>query len=464
MNPAGNTTETMQSTATVSHGLEHSLVYHPTTGLLSRRDGQSTLPGQPWVALSPNQTLLAYVRRNDGASSPSRLQQKVGHLSDRQIVPLHALGRIQLTEHPDLHLARSRSGDETVYLKPVPAYMLSPAFWAWLAAADAQAHAAALGFLRTYSHLVSHEADFRRATGLGLVPRLPPASASRPASWRYEDDDNGDDDGSSSDGGGGGGRITYEGFVAFIAQFAPGRVPNSAVAPRYWYGELGLHQGSSDYPLRLFREPREQEGEGQQHSSNSSSSGSSHSSDRPNDSGAEKSDDNLLAVPLWTVASLALGSVAQAAWGRAPWAAQRLLLGGPLGVAAVFSALMALLRFFEWVLDAAAPRGRVLDAARARVRPMAARGVAFLLATGLMAGLVVVGRWGEVPDSLAKTSLMPLAVYAGVAALVVGVQISQWVCGEWVPIPEVSQSEEAGKEAETKTGEKELLIEGLDMV
>ncbi|KAK7910747.1 hypothetical protein PG985_013228 [Apiospora marii] len=446
----------MQSTETVSYGLDRSLVYHPTTGNLSRRDQQSKLPGQPWVSLSPNDALLAYIQRNDGASSLEWLQRKVGSLLNRKIVPLHAIGRIHLTEHPDLHLARWFR-DNSIYLKPIPVYMFSTAFWAWLAAADTQTHAAALGFMRTYSHLICYEADFRLATELCLIPRIPPATKAT----KTTNDDNWttywDGDGSSS---GSGCRMTYEDFVEFIIQFSPAHVPNSLVAPRYWYGELGLYHIYSDYPRRMFSEPREQEGEGQLiSSSNSSSSSSSNETDK----GLQELRRNLFLIPLWTAIGLVLRLIVEGAWDGAPWVVQWIILW-PMGVMEVSTFVMALHRFFEWVFEEATPRRKVLDAKKVRIRPMAKSDVAFLLATALVAGFVTVWTWDGAYESITRNPLVPMAVYAVVALLVVAVQISQWIFGEWVPISEVSKTEETEKEVETKTKEKAMLIEGLDMV
>jgi hypothetical protein len=70
---------------------------------------------------------------------------------------------------------------------------------------------AAAGFMRTYSCLIKHEIDFRKAqsTELGLIPT---------------------DDGENP--------ITYERFAQFIAPFA--ELGDDRVRPRYQYGEMRL--------------------------------------------------------------------------------------------------------------------------------------------------------------------------------------------------------------------------------
>ena len=119
---------------------------------------------------------------------------------------------IIVAEAPHLHLVWARN---LIYLKPIPRYLLSHAFWRYLAAGATPQHdairRAAAGFLRTYSHLVRHESDFRvaRRDDLALIPA---------------------DDGTHE--------ITWDRFAAFIGAFA--RVDDADVCPRYSYGELRL--------------------------------------------------------------------------------------------------------------------------------------------------------------------------------------------------------------------------------
>lgn len=59
------------------YGLDFSLVYDPTTGCLSRRDGLPMLPGQPWASLSSNDELLSNVQRDHKVSSLERLKSSM---------------------------------------------------------------------------------------------------------------------------------------------------------------------------------------------------------------------------------------------------------------------------------------------------------------------------------------------------------------------------------------------------
>lgn len=106
-----------------------------------------------------------------------------------------------------------------IFIKPIPRYLLSHAFWTYIATEDKDVHQAAAGFLRTYSYLIRYEIDFRKAQDAGLIPL---------------------NDGQDA--------ITFEGFAKFIAPFA--KVENDAVSPRHHYGELRLTR--LNWMARLF--------------------------------------------------------------------------------------------------------------------------------------------------------------------------------------------------------------------
>jgi hypothetical protein len=97
-----------------------------------------------------------------------------------------------------------------MFIKPLPAYLLSSAFWEYIQKTDIEVWQAAAGFMRTYTYLIKFEIDFRKAqsTELGLIPT--------------DDKD----------------PITYERFAAFIAPFA--ELDDDRVRPRYYYGEMRL--------------------------------------------------------------------------------------------------------------------------------------------------------------------------------------------------------------------------------
>ena len=136
------------------------------------------------------------------------------------ISPLHhqaVRGRkIILTENPHLHLVWYY---DRIFIKPLPKYLFSHAFWRYLATQPLEVRRAVTGFVRTYAYLIRYESDFRLATcesnNLFLVPT---------------DDGSGRHDGME--------RVTFGRFAKFINSF--GRISDENVNPRYSYGELRL--------------------------------------------------------------------------------------------------------------------------------------------------------------------------------------------------------------------------------
>lgn len=154
---------------------------------------------------------------------------------------------VVITENPEMHLVWA---DSRVFIKPLPRYLLSHAFWqAYLTPAPPAAPAAetpllltpgsttqedrerllrsALGFMRTYYYLVRHESDFRLAQSLHLLPAsVTPAAA---ATTGLEP-------------------LTFAAFVAFISCFSPDAagsakpvsVTDDLMSPRYRFGQLRL--------------------------------------------------------------------------------------------------------------------------------------------------------------------------------------------------------------------------------
>ena len=100
---------------------------------------------------------------------------------------------------------------DRIFIKPLPAYLLSSAFWQYLEKTDSDLWQAAAGLMRTYAILIRYEIDFRKAQSqeLGLIP--------------VSDGEN---------------PITYERFAQFIAPFA--KLDDANVNPRYHYGEMRL--------------------------------------------------------------------------------------------------------------------------------------------------------------------------------------------------------------------------------
>jgi hypothetical protein len=116
-----------------------------------------------------------------------------------------------ITENPGLHLVWIH---DRVFLKPLPEYLLSHAFWEYYLVSPyspleesvrQSLLKAASGFLRSYSYLIQHKSDFRLATGddLQLIPKS----------------------------------ISYTEFVNFMNNCD---IKDSAASPRYQFGELRL--------------------------------------------------------------------------------------------------------------------------------------------------------------------------------------------------------------------------------
>ena len=198
------------------------------------REKTSTLPGQPRVRLdhtelhrylkdellvpqldqmAPRLWLVCQVSSHSQTCGSSHNRQ-VSTPRSSHISPLHhqaVRGRtIILIENPQLHLVWYYN---QIFIKPIPNYLLSYAFWQYLATLPPQFRQSALGFMRTYSHLIRYEADFRLAQEKGLLPKS-------------ESSDTGKN------------QITFETFANLIAWFD--RLDDESVVPRYGYGELRL--------------------------------------------------------------------------------------------------------------------------------------------------------------------------------------------------------------------------------
>jgi hypothetical protein len=180
-------------------------------GLQGAKTEQDWLPGNPSLALG-SPALPSYLRSE--LVTP-KLNKMFPYLwlvttqSSAHVTQIHAQrvrGRsIIIAENPELHLVWIES---RLFLKPIPPYLLSHAFWRVHLAADGPGagdlRPAALGYMRSWSHLVKHESDFRLAQEEHLIP----------------------------DG------VTWPAFSALIAGFA--RVADEDVSPRYQYGEMRL--------------------------------------------------------------------------------------------------------------------------------------------------------------------------------------------------------------------------------
>ena len=183
-----------------------------------------TLPGQPRMRLRSNslyQQLEKEFLTPDLDSLAPHLWLVATQFSSH-IGALHAQvlkGReIVLTENPELHLVWA---DGRIFIKPIPRYLLSHAFWITHLTPQSPSHIASihhgypsealvratLGYMRTYHYLIQHESDFNIAKKSHLLP--------------FDNPD-----------------ITIESFHQFIAGF--GDLGDDDVSPRYSYGALRL--------------------------------------------------------------------------------------------------------------------------------------------------------------------------------------------------------------------------------
>jgi hypothetical protein len=78
---------------------------------------------------------------------------------------------IVVTEQLDLHLLWSSSASSSIYIKPLPRFLLCPTFWRTQICMHPQLYQTALGFLLSYIALIEREADYDLAIHHGLIPR-----------------------------------------------------------------------------------------------------------------------------------------------------------------------------------------------------------------------------------------------------------------------------------------------------
>lgn len=177
-----------------------------------------TLPDAPHILLSSGQ-LLPYCNKDISTPHLDSLGPKLQWSHPSYIVsPLneHSVQghNIVITENPSLHIVWA---DNILYLKPLPAYLTSHAFWQCLLDTNSNTStitpdernaliAGSLGFVKSYSSLIIHRSDFLLAQKHNLLPPLP--------------------------------NLTYESLIRFLLPFST--LPNSAVSPRHRVGDLEL--------------------------------------------------------------------------------------------------------------------------------------------------------------------------------------------------------------------------------
>lgn len=193
---------------------ELTLPEHPDVKLQNRNGVRATLEKELWArdleSIAPHLWMLT----TQSSSNINALhRQKV---KGREII---------VTHDPRLHLVWFH---DRIFIKPLPSFLLSHCFWKSFLAPEhfnctdqssVSVPRAALGFLRTYRHLIRYETDLLIAqrSDLRLLP-------------------NG---------------VDWNRFCVFIAQLD--RVPDSAVSGRYQYGEIRLSRLNFFSPFFLGR-------------------------------------------------------------------------------------------------------------------------------------------------------------------------------------------------------------------
>lgn len=194
--------------------------------LKARKGRKPYLPGQPRIHLEERQHgsnpemshVLEYLDHCHNTRALEKLLPWMRYVfvqtpSYAHIKPLHHqkshAREIKVSENAGLHLVWHF---EMIFVKPIPAYFYSKAFWEYLEnieGKEMEPRKDCLGFMRTYYLLIQYETDFRLATELHLIPPK-----------------------------GNGDKLSYEEWCEFIKPFA--KVGDNHVSRRYHYGELRL--------------------------------------------------------------------------------------------------------------------------------------------------------------------------------------------------------------------------------
>ncbi|KAK7971457.1 hypothetical protein PG989_016473 [Apiospora arundinis] len=206
-------------------------VEHQLNMELSEDHGRSGrhLPGYPHIALDDRRRIWTFLNEEFCSNDLDKMADKLWWMAKQDSASISPLHRqrvkrraIIVTENPKLHLVWIH---DRVFVKPLPRYILSHAFWQCFLSRDSsrdkqhhhRVREAILGYLRTYRYLVRYESDFRIAQepDLQLIP---------------------------SD-------VTWEQFCHFGADLMS--IGDSDVSPRYCYGEIRLTRLNFYAPILL---------------------------------------------------------------------------------------------------------------------------------------------------------------------------------------------------------------------
>ncbi|KAJ4290076.1 hypothetical protein N0V88_006582 [Collariella sp. IMI 366227] len=190
--------------------------------VLSSGTADPETSGQPRICLdrpshmeSPENDLLKYLARNHETEALDGLMKFMRYIfvqtpSWQHIKPLHHqkshAREVKVTESPGLHLVWYY---EMMFIKPIPAYFYSGAFWDYTKNSNEKLHKACIGFMRSYYLIIQYEIDFNLARDMSLIPKK--SNGTHP---------------------------TYLEWCKFMEQFS--HVGDNHVNSRFHYGELRL--------------------------------------------------------------------------------------------------------------------------------------------------------------------------------------------------------------------------------
>jgi hypothetical protein len=179
-------------------------------GQMNKR-GIVSLPDYPLIAANNESAVFQLLQQELPTTELDDLSRFFFFVStpdSSHISPLHdqfTRGRVIIvSENPGLHLLWY---DEKIFIKPMPQYLSSHAFWErYIDRGDVDFGKPALGFIRTYAHLIRSRLDYTVALEHKLLPGL--------------------------------GSDNFEEVLHFLATFRS--VGDENVNARYHYGELRL--------------------------------------------------------------------------------------------------------------------------------------------------------------------------------------------------------------------------------
>ncbi|KAH7385333.1 hypothetical protein DE146DRAFT_198459 [Phaeosphaeria sp. MPI-PUGE-AT-0046c] len=207
--------------------LNYTLLPEKVAQQLRSHTSHQTLPDAPRIGLDSRSGILEYCLEDLDTPRLNNFGEKLWWASPTpDVVSLsqHTVldRRLQITEDPSVHLLWVEG---ILFLKPLPAYLTSHAFWEFLLDKSSddtnrdELHATCLGFLKTYASLIQRRSDFRLAQKHHLLGGL-------------ED-------------------VTFESFIAFISSFD--NIPHQDISSRWRYGLIHLDALNFHSALHLHR-------------------------------------------------------------------------------------------------------------------------------------------------------------------------------------------------------------------